>query len=319
MGKIIIGIHGLGNKPPKKMLESWWKLSILEGLKATGKQSPKINFKLVYWADIVHEKPLDISIADKESPLFLDEIYTTVSPDFISKPIGEKEKKLHDFLKKELGRVFLNDDYTLNFSFITDAIIHNYFQDLEIYYSDRNITYNNQQNTAKNLIRKRLADLLYKHKNDEIFLISHSMGTIIAYDVLTLLCPEIKINTFVTIGSPLGFPVVKSKIAAELKQNNVKIPVLKTPPGISNHWYNFADLEDKVALNYDLADEFEANEQGVIPEDFLVTNNYVMKGKKNPHKSFGYLRTPEFSDVLYQFLTTPGPNLFKRLFNWFRK
>ena len=33
MAKVIIGIHGLGNKPPKDILEKWWKLSIEEGFK----------------------------------------------------------------------------------------------------------------------------------------------------------------------------------------------------------------------------------------------------------------------------------------------
>ena len=33
MPDIIIGIHGLANKPNKKTLEDWWKKSILEGLK----------------------------------------------------------------------------------------------------------------------------------------------------------------------------------------------------------------------------------------------------------------------------------------------
>ncbi len=33
MKKIIIGIHGIGNKPPAKILRKWWLNSIYEGLK----------------------------------------------------------------------------------------------------------------------------------------------------------------------------------------------------------------------------------------------------------------------------------------------
>jgi len=33
MAKIIIGIHGLGNKPPKNILNAGWKASMFEGIK----------------------------------------------------------------------------------------------------------------------------------------------------------------------------------------------------------------------------------------------------------------------------------------------
>jgi len=33
MANIIIGIHGLGNKPSRHFLEYWWKLAMEEGLK----------------------------------------------------------------------------------------------------------------------------------------------------------------------------------------------------------------------------------------------------------------------------------------------
>ena len=33
-----------------------------------------------------------------------------------------------------------------------------------------------------------------------------------------------------------------------------------------------------------------------------MINNYELNDKRNPHKSYGYLRTPEFSKVLYEFI-----------------
>ncbi len=35
MKKVIIAIHGLGNKPSKKILQKWWKEAILEGFSAS--------------------------------------------------------------------------------------------------------------------------------------------------------------------------------------------------------------------------------------------------------------------------------------------
>ncbi|MFK5856716.1 MAG: hypothetical protein QM503_11340, partial [Bacteroidota bacterium] len=77
-----------------------------------------------------------------------------------------------------------------------------------------------------------------------------------------------------------------------------------TPPTISKNWFNFSDILDKVALNYMLSDDFTKNKNEVIPVDFLVVNDYEIVGKRNPHKSYGYLRTPEFSKVLADFIQT---------------
>ena len=66
MSKIIIGIHGLGNKPPKTILTDWWKKSLIEGLKKFNYTSD-FKFELVYWADILHPIPLDPDTINKNS------------------------------------------------------------------------------------------------------------------------------------------------------------------------------------------------------------------------------------------------------------
>ncbi len=44
--------------------------------------------------------------------------------------------------------------------------------------------------------------------------------------------------------------------------------------------------------------------KGVPVEDDLVLNDYTSsKGKRNHHKSYGYLRTPELSEHIHDFLT----------------
>ena len=60
MKQIVIGIHGLGNKPPAPQLKKWWLKSIHDGLRAIGKESMKIPFELVYWADIINPEPLNL-------------------------------------------------------------------------------------------------------------------------------------------------------------------------------------------------------------------------------------------------------------------
>ena len=301
MSKVIIGIHGLGNKPSKKILEEWWIKSILEGLEGIEKKKFDFNFELIYWADVLNEKPLDETIIDQEDPYYLKEKYYPAPQNFIPRP-HQLRQKILGFLEKQMDKIFLNEDLSINYSFISDIIIHKYFRELEIYYTEKCYDENNIKCNAKDIIRNRAVDVLEKYKNDEIMLVAHSMGSIIIFDVLTFILPELKIDTFITMGSPLGLPVIMSKIAAEQNMKVHNNEKLKTPPAVEMNWYNFSDLEDKVAMNYDLGDDYNENSKGVKAIDMIVHNNYQINGERNPHKVYGYLRTPEFSAVLYEFL-----------------
>ena len=68
-------------------------------------------------------------------------------------------------------------------------------------------------------------------------------------------------------------------------------------------WINMSDIEDKVAIDHTLADDYGENSHGIVAEDMIVQNDYLMNGEPNAHKSFGYLRTNEMAAVLNDFLT----------------
>ncbi|MCP5102713.1 MAG: alpha/beta hydrolase, partial [bacterium] len=183
-------------------------------------------------------------------------------------------------------------DMTVNFAGVTDKIIRRYFKDLETYYSNQ---------PAREAIRSRLSAVLNKYKHKDIMLIAHSMGSIIAYDVLIQNQPGMKVHTFVTIGSPLGLPVVVSRIFSEQLKEKGGVTKLKTPGNVLNYWYNLSDLEDRVALDHTLFDDYGANSRQVRAEDMDVYNNYEMNGVRNPHKAYGYLRAPELSGKIAAF------------------
>ena len=235
MARIIIGIHGLGNKPDKATLKKWWQMSMTEGLKAIGKDTAMPTFELVYWADLMYEKPLDKSVKDPENPYYLDERYNKSPKDFEVKDHSLR-MSIIDFLGKQANDIFLNGDFTLNYSFITDYIVSKYFRELEIYYREE-CDDDNPECMIKERIKTRLVNILEKYENDEIMLVSHSMGTIISYDVLTFLAPHIKVHSLVTMGSPLGLPVIISKIAAEHKRRMDGEIQMITPPGVYKHWF----------------------------------------------------------------------------------
>jgi hypothetical protein len=302
LSKIIIGIHGLGNKPPKRILENWWNLSIREGLAAIGESWHTFRFELVYWADILHQKSLDPLVNYDKHPLYIENPYVPGS-DFLNRDPDPKRKKILTYVEKQLDRLFLKNDLSFNLSKISDLLIKKYFKDFNSYYSATVLNRNKQKIPARRIINNRLIKVLMKHQSKQIMLIAHSMGSIIAYDVLTHGLADLKVDNFITIGSPLGFSLVMQKILLEQNKGSIKDTKAKTPDNIIRKWINYSDLEDKVAMNYDLADDFEANKRNILPEDIIVQNNYVYQENRNPHKSYGYLRTPQLAQAISEFLT----------------
>ncbi|MFC1724404.1 hypothetical protein ACFL4T_02165 [candidate division KSB1 bacterium] len=301
MKPVIIGIHGLGNKPPRKLLKKWWLKSIHEGLEKTGKDRLSIPFDLVYWADVIHPVPLNPFIRNKEHLLYIDEKYGKSVPGKIDEKPSVKARMLK-YLEEQLDKLFLNDDMSINFKNVTDKLIHRYFLDLETYYGRNCMSVIESKCSVREVIQRRLLEKLKEYKDYKILLIAHSMGSIVSFDVLSNLQPGMSVHTFITIGSPLGFPVIVGQIFAEQKEKNRKLKKPHAPDSISGKWLNLSDFEDKVALDHTLADDYGKNSKGLIAEDILVYNDYEMNGLQNPHKSYGYLRTPELADVINEFL-----------------
>jgi hypothetical protein len=299
MSKIIIGIHGLGNKPDSKLLALNWKSAIQEGLEGKGRFW-FLRFQLVYWASILHPEPYNNLLLNRKDPLYLKEPYIRAVNN-LNKP-EKKVKSLffRDKLNAQLDKIFLEKDGSLNFSGLSDFIMRHFVKDLDAYYQDLPGVKEDQQPREK--IRRKLAEVLWKNRRKKIFLIAHSMGSIIAWDVLTKYVPKVKIHTLVTIGSPLGNPVIRSKMFSDLKGGPEAIPLLRTPENIQKAWYNLSDFRDRVAINYDLKDDFHSNSANVHVQDKLVWNNYEYEGIQNPHKSYGYLRCQEMANLISDFL-----------------
>ena len=294
---MIIGIHGLKNKPPKKILKRWWRTAIREGLENIGHKDSSFRFELVYWAHFLHPQPQNPYVTDKEHPLFIQFPYTPSTLLKRKKP-SEWRKRLLNKFEEEMDKIFFKKDMSTHFSGLALLIMRYFFRDLYIYYAKYAIGHDHEAHPAKQILRDHLARMIKKHHKKRIMLIAHSMGSIIAYDVLTQTIPDQKIDTLITIGSPLGLPTIMGKFLAELR---TKVP--RTPENIAVNWFNFSDLDDKVAINYNLADDYEENSSHIHVIDKVVVNDYEHNGVKEPHASYGYLRTPELAEVVYEFLS----------------
>jgi hypothetical protein len=299
---VIIGIHGLKNKPPRRQLRRWWKKSIREGLSRISKKRRFFRFVFVYWAHFIYPRPLNKRIKDKTHPLYMNEPY---------QPARKEIRRKKGFLQKS-GLRLANSFTNLLFqkgegkspaNKLWELMLRRFFNDLDVYYHKSLKVKRHRTAPAKIVIREQLRKTLIKYRKRKIMLIAHSMGSIIAYDVLSALPPDYKVHTFVTIGSPLGFPGIKRQLLLEQKEEHKTAHDLKIPDAVQKGWFNFADLKDKVALDYRLRDDFKPNTLGICIQDISVTNDYQMKGQSNPHNAYGYLRTPELAKLIDAFLS----------------
>jgi len=315
---LVIGIHGLSNKPPKKLLTHWWRRSIEEGLSKVAKSPTKFDFTMLYWADLLYPQPLSLNAKDPDDPLHIDEPYIS-------------EKELNIPVKKGLIQIFKNlIQYIKEIVFLSrlglnkfrrpfNAIVKIGFKDLDTYYNEE-IPKNEQMfdDYFRNKVRRRLIKLLLKNKRKDILIVAHSMGSIIAYDVLLSLKHRVQVKNFIVLGSPMGLPLIRENIMKDHHVPFEEEAFPPTPEGVDN-WHSFCDRADNIGAFYNLAEFYTANVRGVKPIGKYVENNYKEWITDNAHKSFGYLRCIEVAQVINEFLLegrssllAKGKQLFKR-------
>lgn len=311
MSAIIVGIHGLANKPPEQVLAKYWKDSISEGLQKNCGVSGDFDMEMVYWADLLYKHPLHDDDSFHFDKLYNDEPYTEGPSKLPSYDEG-----FFDGLRATASSVVgASVDWAkqqFGMDSLADWVLDKALKDLAFYYDDQRqiATPSNAQGRAlaREVLRGQLSKRLLRLIDRRIMLIAHSMGSIIAYDVLRDIGQtdsDFKIADFVTIGSPLGLPHVKAKIFAERSlYAGTASDCLRTPTVVADSWVNYADRRDPVAFDTHLKDDFEQNRHKVRVEDDLIANSYQSPaGKANYHKSYGYLRAPELSKRISAFLS----------------
>lgn len=165
----------------------------------------------------------------------------------------------------------------------TEWLTRAFLQDVAAYFFEEEI---------RDAIQDRLRDLLVAGPVPYV-LVTHSLGTVITYDVLRTLDADIRVALWVTLGSPLGIDEVQDQIVQPL---NVPDQVR------SGKWFNFADRLDPVALDPSLADEFKP--AGFV-QDRMILNPFTTKIREfNPHAALGYL---SHSDVRNTVRGVVGP------------
>ncbi|MFE4748976.1 serine peptidase [Streptomyces mirabilis] len=114
-------------------------------------------------------------------------------------------------------------------------------------------------------------------------LIAHSLGSVVAYEALHD-HDDLKVDCFVTLGSPLGLPGAVFDHLDPQPSNRLGA----RPAGIGR-WINIADVGDLVAVPRRLGDRFPVDKHAEIkisPLDFHTMGSYLSSGQ-----TFGVLKS----------------------------
>ncbi|WP_417849429.1 S8 family peptidase [Thalassoglobus sp.] len=284
---ICVFIHGIGSHPPGDVWKSQWDLALFG--RPMGEQTCGS-----YWADILHGD--DDERVSSQASTIGDHDVSSVLEDAGLDPDDERAA---DFVKRLSARLDLaGDDATESISTraipalrrwrgrVAAAFLRRFVKDTATYFFDPDV---------RRRIKKRLQRQIAKAEQPYV-LVSHSMGTIIAYDVLCEMTPQQRelVSLFVTLGSPLGIREIQDQLAED------GLPI-EVPSGIGC-WHNFADRLDPVSLDSRLANDFAVSPSafGEIQDHRIINRSLWGFASVNPHDSAGYLSHPEVRAVVHQ-------------------
>lgn len=165
----------------------------------------------------------------------------------------------------------------------TGRILRKFLPEVAMYFYDEE---------RREEIKNRFKTTLNK-VDGECIIISHSMGTIISYDVLRDFDDSsVSVTNLITMGSPLGMPSVQRQLLESGK--TIEGEILPFPPVVQN-WINVYDFRDPVTAG-DRTLDSSLYEKGTEIKDFMIPN-----AAEDPHWAEGYLKSAPVKKLLLQY------------------
>ena len=267
----VVYIHGIGNKPAPDLLKRQWDIALFG-------QDVGERTRLAYWADLFHPEPLRAaeksvrSVGDDGAP-FDPRVAAPYGPKaeaFARKLAGRLSEGAPAAGRKGARRLETKVLPPFLRRSLTKWITKEFVRDVAAYFYDK---------PTAEAMRDRLRALLIPERAPYL-LIAHSMGTVIAYDVLHALAGSgLPVAHWLTVGSPLGLKEV---------QDHIRHP-LAVPKGLAS-WWNVADDSDPIALDHRLTNDFAP--KGTIADREVENPDRKFLRFWSAHSIEGYLRTP---------------------------
>jgi hypothetical protein len=305
-------IHGISNKPPAENLRRIWLRSIEEregiDLGASG-----VSTSMVYWADVLYGEPLAETALEHAQDLENNALVAeqaSADPDMSWRgEISGEEKEMVDSLAAKLSFDMLVDDaFTPPESevdarleriplpwFIKRRIMKEFLRDVHHYlFNETHSPRAGVSYKVQDEIRGRMIHGLKDgaSKPGPHIVVSHSMGTVIAYDCLKRVpeCPAV--DGLMTIGSPLGIDEVQDTLQPGWSREEGFPSVT-----LRGAWVNVYDSLDPVTgFDGNIANDFKRGGQEVV--DVINEQNW---GEWR-HSITKYLNGPKLRESLVKLL-----------------
>ncbi|WP_180086655.1 alpha/beta fold hydrolase [Acinetobacter sp. YH12226] len=134
-------------------------------------------------------------------------------------------------------------------------------------------------------VHERIARQLNGRK--PCIVIAHSLGSVIAYNYL-IQHPELNVQRFITLGSPLAFQVIQSHLPQ---------PIVR-PAAITGDWINFYSTDDFLTAFPLTQPPFQLQP--------AIINHGIRTHIHRPHDITGYLLHPQVVEAILELLKNPA-------------
>ena len=290
MAPTVVYVHGNGNKPAADTLKRIWDEALFG--EPAGDRS-----RMAYWADLRYPEPLpdhetdelamapggEEAVADDE--LRPEELVVEAVMEAHAETLLETPVTAGGGVPEETVPGAALDSWVRDMAYVADALVSGESETSEealplpraarvaIFRTLVKRTFVDVYayffGGAGDGMRERMRDAL-DGVHGPVVVVSHSLGTIIAYDVLRERSREVPL--LVTAGSPLAVQEIQDLVTNPLR----------VPDGVTA-WRNVADARDLVALDKTIRPEYTPADR---IRDFLVVND-----SGNHHDIGNYLRT----------------------------
>jgi pimeloyl-ACP methyl ester carboxylesterase len=307
----VVFIHGLANKPPREALLKQW-LSALVGAAGGGLDlgAASVTSEMVYWADVLYPAPEPVASEGEDvretgrgedrDPGPSREWEAALPPD--EQAFAEKLRlELEAGAMKARARMVAESSATTDRVFplpkpLERLLMERLVRDAHHYlYGSTFEPRPGERFDVQLELRTRFVDALTRGaaRPGPLVVVSHSMGTMIAYDCLRRVDGTPKVDGLITLGSPLGLSEVQDGWGKEwsARQGFPRDRVARTA------WFNFYDRLDVVcAADPELANDYQWDGNHAV-NDVRVRNSGSWR-----HYIREYLARDQVRDTLRRML-----------------
>jgi hypothetical protein len=136
-----------------------------------------------------------------------------------------------------------------------------------------------------------------RHGNGgDLVVVGHSLGSVVAYDLLTRLPADFRVRLFVTAGSPLGYPIVQKNLLGKRAGHRPTVP--DCLPERRGAWLNAYDVRDFVSLIHPISGTYDT-----APVADRIVDERTFN-PSSPHSIADYLADPDVAGPIGRALQT---------------